>query len=81
MDERVAFFKLDSSEASHASPPATPREQRPVVAMPSRGPAAPKQPVAAPKRAVAGGSRGGPVGRMQAALATAVKDDPDWKEF
>jgi hypothetical protein len=23
----------------------------------------------------------GPVGRMQAALATAVNDDPDWKEF
>jgi methyl-accepting chemotaxis protein len=48
--------------------------------MPSRGPAAPKQPVAAPKRAVAGNS-GGPVGRMQTALATAVKADPDWKEF
>jgi hypothetical protein len=22
-----------------------------------------------------------PVGRMQSALATALKDDPDWKEF
>ena len=78
MDERVAFFKLDSSEARHAAPPATQREQRPIVAM--RGPAVPKQPVAAPKRAISG-NRGGPGRRMQAALATAVKDDPDWKEF
>jgi hypothetical protein len=27
------------------------------------------------------GNSGGPVGRMHAALATAVKTDPDWKEF
>ena len=75
MDERVAFFQLD--EAPRASQPRRRRlraKQRPVVAMPSRGPAAPKQqPVAAPKRVVAGGNSGGPVGRMQAALATAVK--------
>jgi hypothetical protein len=32
-------------------------------------------------RAVAGGNSGGPVGRMQAALATTVNSDPDWKEF
>ena len=31
-----------------------------------------------PKRAAAGRS---PVGQMQAALATAVNGDPDWKEF
>jgi methyl-accepting chemotaxis protein len=30
------------------------------------------------QRAVA---NGGPVGRMQTALATAVNADPDWKEF
>ena len=78
MDERVAFFKLED-----AATPAIPVAQTPsAVAMPSRGPAAPKQqPVAAPQRAVAGSRRGGPVGRMQAALATAVKDDQDWKEF
>jgi methyl-accepting chemotaxis protein len=85
MDERVAFFKIDESDAVKA-PPAEAREQRPAAAparaaaAPSRGPAA-KQPVAAPKRAAAGGNSGGPVGRMQAALATAVKTDPDWKEF
>ena len=81
MDERVAFFKLDGSAEGGEALSTPAREQRSAVAIPSRGPAAPKQPVAAPKRAVAGNSRGGPVGRMQAALATAVKDDPDWKEF
>ena len=34
-----------------------------------------------PKWTAASGTRRGPVGRMQAALATAVKEDPDWKEF
>ena len=77
MDERVAFFKLavggDVAPAAHA--------QRPVVAPPSRGPAAKPRPVAAPKHAAAAPARGGPVGRMQAALASAVKEDQDWKEF
>jgi methyl-accepting chemotaxis protein len=84
MDERVAFFRLDDAAAGgHMAQSGNGREQRSVAAVPSRGPAAaPKrQPVAAPKRAAAGGNSGGPVGRMQAALATAVKNDPDWKEF
>jgi methyl-accepting chemotaxis protein len=76
MDERVAFFKLDNAALDDR--PAA----KPAVAMPSRGPAAPKkQPVAAPKRAAAGANGSGPVRRMQAALATAVNSDPDWKEF
>jgi hypothetical protein len=51
--------------------------------MPSRGPAVPikKQTVAMPKRATVGSNSGGPVGRMQTALATAAKNDLDWKEF
>jgi hypothetical protein len=90
MDERVAFFKLDgAAEGEHTAQPADAREQRPVAAAPSRGPAAPsrgpaapkRQPVAAPKRAAAGANGGGPVGRMHATLATAVQNDPDWKEF
>jgi methyl-accepting chemotaxis protein len=84
MDERVAFFKLDiAAEGGQTAQPANAREQRPVAAAPSRGPAAaPKrQPVVAPKRAAAGANGGGPVRRMQTALATAVKSDPDWKEF
>jgi hypothetical protein len=81
MDERVAFFRL-AAEGGHAGQSGNAHEQRPVAAQPLRGPAAPKQrPVAASKRADAGGNSGGPVRRMQAALATAVKNDPDWKEF
>jgi len=90
MDERIAFFRIDeSAEAGQAAQPQAAREQGPVVAMPSRGPAAKKppvespkqQPVAAPKRAAAGGNSGGPVRQMQTALATAVNSDPNWKEF
>jgi methyl-accepting chemotaxis protein len=83
MDERVAFFKLDNAATGErVAPVADVREQRPVAAMPSRGPAAPKkQALAAPKRAAAGANGGGPVGRMHAALATAVQNDLDWKDF
>jgi methyl-accepting chemotaxis protein len=83
MDERVAFFKLDDAAESERPAPVTDvHERRPAATPPSRGPAAPKkQPVAAPRRAAAGANGGGPVGRMQAALATAVQDDPDWQEF
>jgi methyl-accepting chemotaxis protein len=82
MDERVAFFRIDqNAEVEHMAQAVAAREQHSVVAMPSRGPAAKKPPVAAPKRVAAGANGGGPVGRMQTALATAVKRDPDWKEF
>jgi methyl-accepting chemotaxis protein len=86
MDERVAFFRLSqAAEGEQRAQPADAREQRAVAAAPSRGPAvAPKkqqQPVTAPKRVAAGANGGGPVGRMQAALATAVQNDPEWKEF
>ncbi len=95
MDERVAFFKLDNAAedrpaAKPATQPAGTREQRPAAAPPSRGPAAAlsrgpvaqKQPATpAPKRAAASSNGGGPVRRMQTALATAIKNEPDWKEF
>ena len=81
MDERVSFFKLASTaEERQAAQPAAARAQRPAPETPSRGPAAKQQPAAAPKRAAAGNT-GGPVRRMQAALATAIKSEPDWKEF
>jgi methyl-accepting chemotaxis protein len=73
MDERVAFFRLDQSAASsHASQPA-----------PQRAPAAaPKRPTVAPKAtAPRQMTSGGPARRMQAALAAAVQNDPDWQEF
>ena len=84
MDERVGVFHIDADEErGNAAKPVDSRERRPAVAATAKAPAAPqrKQPVAAPKRAAVGGNSGGPVRRMQAALATAVNSDPDWKEF
>ena len=83
MDERVAFFQIDSStEVAPAAQPVEVREQRRVAAVPLRGPAAAKkQPAATPVRAATGGYSRGPVGRMQTALATAVNKEPEWKEF
>ncbi|MBI3705097.1 MAG: HAMP domain-containing protein, partial [Rhizobiales bacterium] len=79
MDERIAFFRIDErAEHEQAVQPPAMREPSPVVAMPSRGPAAKKQPAAAPKRAAGGG---GPAGRMQTAGATALKNHPDTQEF
>jgi len=80
MDERVAFFKLAAGSDVVSASPAIVPEKRPVGTTPTRA-AAKAQPGAAPKRAAAGGTAGGPVRRMQAALATAVKSEPDWKEF
>jgi methyl-accepting chemotaxis protein len=78
MDQRVAGFRIDNADATVAMPP---RTQRPVGE--AKAPAAARpQPAAAPKRAATrGNGSGGPVGRMQAAIATAVSSDPDWKEF
>jgi methyl-accepting chemotaxis protein len=83
MDERVAFFQIDSAaEAVQSAQPAEARERQRTAAAPLRGPAAAKkQPSAPPKRAAIGGHSSGPVGRMQAALATAVNEQPGWKEF
>jgi methyl-accepting chemotaxis protein len=73
MDERVALFRLnEAAGAAHAPRPAAPRV---VAAAPQRAVA----PKAAPRHA--GVTGGGPARRMQAALATAVQSDPDWKEF
>jgi methyl-accepting chemotaxis protein len=68
MDERVSFFQLGDGAAA----PAPSR----VVTMAPRRPAAP-----APKRAAVAAADRGPVGRMQAGLAAAVKKKPDRKEF
>ena len=77
MDERVAFFKLAvGAETVHAAPSAA-APQKPALA-PTRGPAAPK-PAAATKAQANG--KDNPVARMQTTLATALKQEPDWKEF
>jgi methyl-accepting chemotaxis protein len=75
MDERVASFRLRGVAGREAVAdlvrPAARRAAEPAK------PVAKRQPVAAPKRVAAGG---GPVGRLQTALATAIDAD-DWKEF
>ena len=81
MDERVAFFKLAAG-----SDLARPVASKPAATPPTRGPAAVKAPAKAAstaplKRPAAHAGKGGPVGRIQPALATAVNDDSDWKEF
>jgi len=78
MGDQVAAFRIDEAPETKAGGPATKPQIaiRPPVA--SSGKA---RPPAASKRAAAAVNGGGPARRMQAALATAVKADPDWKEF
>jgi methyl-accepting chemotaxis protein len=81
MNQKVAFFKLDEHADAHAI-----KAPAPVPAPVARAAARPVKREAAPVRkaviaAAVNGRRGGPVGRMQAAVATAMAEDPDWKEF
>jgi uncharacterized phage infection (PIP) family protein YhgE len=70
MSDEVGVFRVDEDEVER---PAA-ASKRPVAVAPK-----PAKPVASKRGAALNG--GGPVGRMQAALATAVRNDPDWKEF
>ena len=80
MDERVAFFRIDGN-AAIAQPHAEPKAQLKAAAVPRGSASAPRRAsIVAPKRATHG-KGGGPVGRMQSAAATAIQDDPEWKEF
>ena len=70
MNERVSFFQLDEGSE--------------VVRMPAKPAAAPAPAPArgaTPAAAKPAPKRGGVVGRMQSALATALKQDEDWQEF
>jgi methyl-accepting chemotaxis protein len=82
MNDKVAFFKLDDQiEARVARAPA-PAAAKPAARAGARREAAPvRKPAAAVVAAAVNGRRGGPVGRMQAAVATAMAEDTDWKEF
>jgi methyl-accepting chemotaxis protein len=71
--ERVSFFRLGEAPSGGQAPVIA--IKRPAVQGGRQQP-----PAAAPKRAVAPAKRG-VVGRMQAALATAFKQDAEWKEF
>jgi methyl-accepting chemotaxis protein len=67
MDEQVAFFRLDGASAA-----ASAKAEGPKAKSASRSQAVPL-----PKRPVAS-VRGGPVGRMQTALATAIKEEAEF---
>ncbi len=86
MTEQVAVFRLDDGAQPPAvavakqptSAPAPKAALRAAAPKPATKPAA--KPVTKPK-AAAGMNGGGPVGRMQTALAAAIKDGPEWEEF
>jgi methyl-accepting chemotaxis protein len=77
MDERVSFFRLRNGAADDASFE-TEVADEPVSKVSAPRPKAAAAPKLAAKPAAV--SRG-PVGRMQANLATALKQEPDWTEF
>jgi hypothetical protein len=83
MDGHVAFFKLDEAVGAERTPrPASaPMQKAPATAAKPQAAAPKRQPVPEVKRTAVVGRSGGPVGRMQSSLATAFKQDPDWKEF
>ncbi len=89
MDDEVGVFAIGEAEVEaasamrHRSAALAPKSTSPRPAE-ARIAAAPKAPptksTAAPKRSGNGTAAGGPVARMQAALAAAV-NDAEWKEF
>jgi methyl-accepting chemotaxis protein len=83
MNQKVAFFKLDEHADAHVAKAPTPAPVTRMTAKPAvRTPAPVRKPAsAAVASAAVNRRRGGPVGRMQAAVATAMAEDPDWKEF
>jgi methyl-accepting chemotaxis protein len=80
MDQRVAGFRLRSGQANggYGRSEMASAQQAPAAA--ARAKAAPPKQAPAPVKSNAGANRG-PVGRMQAGLATALNTEPDWKEF
>ena len=77
MSDRVAFFRI-ADDAPQARASAAVRTTQPAPKAAPRPQSAPAAKAPPRQRAVA---NGGPVGRMQAALATAVNAEQDWKEF
>jgi methyl-accepting chemotaxis protein len=67
MDERVSFFRLGDAVTAHAE------ASKPKVEAPK-----PKLFTAAAKRPAAAAARGGPVGRMQTALAAKIQEDAEF---
>ena len=77
MNDRVNVFVIGDGDTGGVMSVARPRASAPAKSATADMRRA-VRPAAKPASAA---SRGGPVGRMQSALATAIQDDPDWKEF
>ncbi|HUC51921.1 MAG TPA: methyl-accepting chemotaxis protein [Xanthobacteraceae bacterium] len=90
MNDEVSIFRVNDTDGDGGRASARPAAEKPSVAKPAKS-AAPVAEIkaATPKPAAVGNggtgaapARGGPVGRMQTALATAVAvNDPQWQEF
>ena len=70
MDERVSFFRIDAAAANAAGAAVEEAKKTPSA------PPAPAKPAA--KRPAAAATRGGPVGRIQGALAVAIQEDEEF---
>jgi ferric-dicitrate binding protein FerR (iron transport regulator) len=81
MNAKVAFFKLDDQIEAHVARAPAPAARSAAKPAARREAAPVRKPAAAVVAAAVNGRRGGPVGRMQAAVATAMAEDTDWKEF
>jgi methyl-accepting chemotaxis protein len=79
MDQRVAGFRLRGGPVNMDYEPAHSAGRQLSAPAAKAKPAAARRPAAAPKSN--GSASRGPVGRMQAGLATALRVEPDWKEF
>jgi methyl-accepting chemotaxis protein len=78
MNQKVAFFKLNEQDEHRAVKPAAAPVARPAAPPPKKEAAPIRKPAL---NGANGRGRGGPVGRMQAAVATAMAEEQDWKEF
>jgi methyl-accepting chemotaxis protein len=84
MTEQVSVFRLGGGARDGAAAIAKQPISGPAAKTPGRTAAPVTKPAAKPaaKPKVAGGMNGGgPVGKMQTALAAAIKDGPEWEEF
>jgi methyl-accepting chemotaxis protein len=95
MTEQVAVFRLDGGGQDDAamaavakqpgSAPTAKASARAATPAPKTASKPAPKPAAKPKatasNTAAGMNGGGPVGRMQTALAAAIKDSPEWEEF
>jgi len=80
MSERISAFQTGNAARQPAAPVRQAGQAGQVGQAAKPAPQRAQAPAAKPAPKLNGSGRG-PVGHMQASLATALKDDPDWKEF